>query len=143
MMASGSITLPPFNNFNRTLSANDILGVQHLHLLGKVGACGDPGMTDFICSSGTNNNQRTPLNSLIFPNPTTSKVYVQASLSGRSRTIEVFSVDGRIVFNEIKDINDEVLEIQLPPNTPNGLFWIRILDEKGNRLAFNKFIIER
>lgn len=143
MMAPGSITLPSFNNFNRTLSPNDILGVQHLYLLGKVGACGDPGMTDFVCSTGTDYYQDLSVNALVFPNPTASKIYVQASIDGKSCKIEVFSTEGRLIFNEIKDIKNEIIEVQLPPNTPNGLFWIKISDEKGNRLVFNKFIINK
>jgi len=143
IMATGSISLPYFNNFSRTLSVNDISGIQHLYLLSKVGACGDAGMTDYVCSTKTEEYNISRNSLFIFPNPSTNEIFAKAPSIDNSYKIQIFSSFGRLILDEKVDAINGILNIHLPENTPNGLFWLKAYDGNGNRFVSNRFMIAK
>jgi len=142
IMTSGPASLPLYNNFARSLSANDILGLQHIYLLSQLGACDKTKMTDYVCTNGVESVQPMQLPLLVFPNPATNKLFLKVSILGVHK-IKVFAVDGREVFNESRNFDHDITEIPLPAIMSSGLYWISIFDENANRLISQKFIVEK
>lgn len=85
---------------------------------------------------------------IIYPNPTTGLVNLNVQLSEPvdKYTIEVFSVDGRVVLSEIHneklDGNTYVNNTINISNQPNGVYFIRIISDK-NVLLNNKVLLNK
>jgi len=143
MMATGSIVSPSFNNFNRNLSANDILGLKHIYLLSKLGACSDGAMTDYICTTNTSDFNEDISRAFVYPNPTQENLYFISKNPSARLIAEIWTLDGQRVFLNSYFNTGEPIEIDLPSNLPNGMYLIRVLDNEGQINGYNKIIIQR
>ena len=140
MMQSGIIKNPKFNNFLRTLSANDMLGMEHVYLLSKAGGCSTLSlpMDDYLCSTNTKNLTNNSLK--IYPNPTYEYFVLENSGDYKIASLEMYSVAGQKTSLTWENTPGKVF-VNLPSNLPNGLYYIRV---NGNSGIFSgKIIIEK
>ena len=140
MMQSGIIKNPKFNNFLRTLSANDMLGMEHVYLLSKVGGCSTLSlpMDDYLCSTNTKNLTNNSLK--IYPNPTYEYFVLENFGDYKIASLEMYSVAGQKTSLTWENTPGKVF-VNLPSNLPNGLYYIRV---NGNSGIFSgKIIIEK
>ncbi len=145
IMISGGVISPNlrFNNFNRTLSANDTLGVNHIYLLSKLGTCSNGAMMDYICTTGTSDIQET-LNSFhLYPNPASNFITLETNVPVSQIYVDLFTIDGIKILNRVQSDNPESIKIELPSNLQNGIYVSRSYDKTGKTFSINKFIIQK
>lgn len=57
--------------------------------------------------------------------------------------VELWTMGGQKVFQKAYSNIENPLEIDLPPNLPNGLYLLRTFDEKGYVNGISKVIIQK
>ena len=143
MMASGKIDLPRFNNFNRSLSANDDLGARHVRLLGNVGTCLYGPMSDYVCTTNTIELPGELNKMLIYPNPTQDFIQIEFSETVISVSVEVINLNGQVVdqYNDLGSGKNFVISI--PSGLNSGLYLLRVKGDKGKTSFISKIIVQK
>lgn len=143
MMASGKIDLPRFNNFNRSLSANDDLGARHVRLLGNVGTCLYSPMSDYVCTTSTIELSGEPNKMLLYPNPTQDFIQIEFREPVISVSVEVINLNGQVVhqYNDLGSGNKFAIDI--PSGLNNGLYLLHVKGDKGKTSFISKIIVQK
>ena len=88
-------------------------------------------VTVTIDDTSTDDFSLTSLN--VFPNPVTEgKLYITNQNFGQNVTVQLISVDGRIVISERISDAGQTLSIDINRNIENGLYIIKVTDENRN-----------
>jgi hypothetical protein len=132
MMQPGPLKKPQFNNFNRSFSANDILGIKHLYLLGKIGGCFNPAMKDYMCISSTNAPHFETLS--LFPNPSQNQITLVDIDTQRIRSIAIVNAAGVATNIGFSSVENGLL-LQLPDHLPFGVYMVVVTSEDGLQIA--------
>ncbi len=81
--------------------------------------------------SGLNNEENNNIETNIYPNPASSKIYVELSRWGTSATITMFNVVGQVLSREVISLNPGKNTVVLDLNNYHkGLYLLRIESEK-------------
>lgn len=143
MMASGKIDVPGFNNFNRSLSANDDLGVRHTHLLGKVGTCIHGPMSDYVCTTNTIELSDEFNKVLIYPTPTQDIIQIEFSEPAINVLVEIVNLNGQVVHQYDGLGSGNSFAVGLPSGLNNGLYLLHIKGDKGKTNFISKIIVQK
>jgi Zn-dependent metalloprotease len=94
---------------------------------------------EFSCQSEASISDQTTQNGIsIYPNPTDNFVTIESQLS-QDGTIEVRDVIGRKLFSV--SLTDQFTQIDLARYEAKGLYFIHVIDDKGETLAIEKVIL--
>ena len=143
MMASGKIDVPGFNNFNRSLSANDDLGVRHTHLLGKVGTCIHGPASDYVCTTNTIELSDEFNKVLIYPNPTQDIIQIEFSEPAINVSVEIVNLNGQAVHQYDGLGSGNNFAVGLPPGLNNGLYLLHIKGDESKTNFISKIIVQK
>ena len=85
----------------------------------------------FGTSTGINNEENNYTETKIYPNPASSKVYVELTGWGASVTITMFDIIGQVLSREVISLNSGKNTVELDLNSYHkGLYFLRIDSEK-------------
>lgn len=77
----------------------------------------------------------------IYPNPVKDVLNVQIKHSSGKMTIEIYTIQGKVVEGAVVKSANQDLQIQIPPNAGNGIYFIKILQDEY--LQTERFILYR
>lgn len=146
IMASGKIAFPRFNNFNRALTVNDDLGAKHIQALKSSGACSNGAMSNYVCSTSTQENEVKKQFFVAYPNPTNESLKLKIEASNQVQgviTLELIDLNGKKVLSESFSHFSELKDLSLPLDLPNGVYILRLFGLSGENYGFTKIILQR
>ncbi|GAA5220137.1 hypothetical protein GCM10025777_07670 [Membranihabitans marinus] len=72
----------------------------------------------------------------IFPNPSRDIVYIQSKYNGLK--LDIYDVTGRLILR--REYSKNTIELKVS-NWPQGMYFVKIKDEKGQHRGFKKFLV--
>jgi hypothetical protein len=78
---------------------------------------------------------------LIFPNPVLKDINVKIFSPNSSANIIVYDIQGKPIYNIVKEINNQEIKVELPAYISNGIYMLLISTDEFNQAA--RFILYR
>ena len=86
------------------------------------------------CYHHTPDDQRANFSFTLSPNPTTFSFTISGNFVADEATVTITDVTGRLVFFKKIVADKNKIEVELPFST-EGIYFVSVMDEKGNRLT--------
>mgnify|MGYP001581162004 FL=1 len=148
IQTADTLSISGIGNYQWFLNSNAILGSNqsnhialqsgdyHCELIDTLTGCRANSDTINVLITNLFQNQLNDFN--LFPNPSTGQIQI-SGLSNEAQTIEVYSMSGALVFQEIISLNSNNYLIDLK-NLKNGVYFITVKSNKG--LARKRIILQ-
>jgi hypothetical protein len=86
--------------------------------------------------------QADPENALIFPNPTSGRLYADLSAwNTESVQLRIYNIHGQLIEQTTQTATSTVYALDLPSDIPKGLYWLEIISANGERVI-QKFVFQ-
>lgn len=132
------------NTTNRILSANDIAGANDVHSRSTtIVPCGrfDGAMTDsnYVCPTASLDDQILAGGVLVYPNPTSDKLFITNHSNFNLQNAIVFDVSGRTLFHTDLSEYGDTKEINIK-NLSQGVYFLKINSDKAT--TTKRFVVQ-
>lgn len=137
IMAQGSIQT---DKLQRSLSANDEKGGEHIGELGLVGTCNHSAMQKYVCTSGSKNIEENPIVLQVYPNPAQKTLNLESKLLLEPCYIKLFDITGReLMLLKVESRSGMAqLDVSL---VASGLYSIQVTNLKNGHRSIQKIVI--
>jgi hypothetical protein len=96
----------------------------------------------FAPNNAIADRQADPENALIFPNPTSGRLYADLSAwNTESVQLRIYNIHGQLLEQTTQTATNAVYALDLPSDTPKGLYWLEIISANGARVV-QKFVFQ-